>query len=103
MNKMSILIAIMIIGMELFFWIRARRKNKTPYPMFKKVLLVLFNIIVLGILMLPAILFPNQIDIVPSGDHVIQTTLVTWEDKNRLETFTNDGSNRQVSVSSGIQ
>ena len=98
MNKMSILIAIMIIGMELFFWIRARRKNKTPYPMFKKVLLVLFNIIVLGILMLPAILFPNQIDIVPSGDHVIQTTLVTWEDKNRLETFTNDGSNRQVSV-----
>jgi len=66
--------------------------------MFKKVLLVLFNIIVLGILMLPAILFPNQIDIVPSGDHVIQTTLVTWEDKNRLETFTNDGSNRHVSV-----
>lgn len=98
MNKMSILIAIMIIGMELFFWIRARRKNKTPYRMFKKILLVLFNIIVLGILMLPAILFPNQIDIVPSGDHVIQTTLVTWEDKNRLETFTNDGSNRQVSV-----
>ena len=70
MNKMSILIAFMIIGMELFFWIRARRKNKTPYRMFKKALLVLFNIIVLGILMLPAILFPNQIDIVPSGDHV---------------------------------
>lgn len=65
---------------------------------FKKVLIVLLTFTVVGILLLPSILFPNHIDIVPSGSHEIQTTLVTWEDKDRLETFTDDGSHRQVSV-----
>lgn len=63
-----------------------------------KVLLFLLTVIVVGILLLPSILFPNHIDIVPSGSHEIQTTLVTWEDKDRLETFADDGSHRQVSV-----
>ena len=65
---------------------------------FKKVLIVLLTFTVVGILLLPSILFPNHIDIVPSGSHEIQTTLVTWEDKDRLEAFTDDGSHRQVSV-----
>ena len=66
--------------------------------MLKKVLLVLLTVIVVGILFLPSILFPNHIDIVPSGSHEILTTLVTWKDNDRLETFADDDSHRKVSV-----
>lgn len=93
-----ILIAVIVIGLELFWGIHAKKKGKAPIGIVKRILLVLLNVIILTILLLPQILFPNRIDIVPSGLLTVQTQLMTWEDRNRIETFKDDGSYRQVSV-----
>ncbi len=47
---------------------------------------------------LPALIFPQYKPLTPSGSYQLATASYTWTDESRIESFEEDGSNRQVTV-----
>lgn len=48
--------------------------------------------------LLPALVFPQQTALVPTGGYEVETSLYTWEDTNRQETFSQNGAPRKLTV-----
>lgn len=75
-----------------------RGSERIEFRKSKSILIGALQICFIGIGLTPIFLFPAyQVDS-PSGPLKIDTISFTWEDKNRLESFANDGSNRKVTV-----
>lgn len=91
-----LLLVLVIRGMvAVISLIRKRRKD---YNVGKPVFSIIWQILCIGIGVLPLVIFPLYNGFPPSGSYEIDTVSFTWEDKNRLETFESDGTNRKVTV-----
>ncbi len=63
--------------------------------------IIIAIIIIIGILakvVLPKIMFPEYEPLPVSGTHQVEVALYTWEDENRIETFTDTGEKRALTV-----
>lgn len=70
------------------------KKNKR----IKRTLIILL-IIVAAVLLLCVWIFPPYEAPIGSGNYTVKMETFTWEDKNRIETFTDTGENRALTVS----
>jgi len=70
------------------------RKYKTSSIVWKSILMILAFVFALA----PAIVFPQHQSPKVTGKYEIATTTYTYEDKNRMEEFTDLGKNRFVNV-----
>ena len=59
---------------------------------------VVFLLIMAGSIIIPKIIFPEFEPLKVTGNYEVQTSLYTWEDESRVETFTNTGENRALTV-----
>ena len=55
-------------------------------------------VLILAVVLLKSILFPPYEGLPVSGEHAIETAMFTWEDESRVETFTDTGENRALTV-----
>lgn len=77
----------------------AERKGKgKPYGKGKMAVLFLANIAVYLLALLPAFLFPQYKPLPVTGDHAVEIAEYTYADENRMETFSDIGENRSVTV-----
>ncbi len=81
-----------------FFIFRLHRQSQKPITIPRQLGKLLGNMLFYSILLLPAILFPQYKEPKVTGSHQVAICEYTWEDKSRLETYRNDGSNRCVTV-----
>lgn len=70
------------------------KEYKTRHIVFSAVGLLLF----IAIALIPALLFPEYKLIATTGEHKVATTLYTYIDVNRIETYTDTGEARKVTV-----
>lgn len=92
-----LLILLLLKGMALGLLI-LRRSEKIEFRKCKSIIAGTIQICLIGIGVIPILLFPVYKEKSPSGPLKIDTISFTWEDKSRLESFANDGSNRKVTV-----
>ena len=59
---------------------------------------VIVAVILLTVLVVPKILFPDYEEPIVTGSHTVEIKTYTWEDINRIETFTDTGENRALTV-----
>lgn len=68
----------------------------------KKCLLVVAIIFIVlflaGMIAIPKIMFPDYEEPVVTGAHTVEMNTFTWEDESRIETFTDTGENRALTV-----
>ncbi len=62
------------------------------------VLAIIAGIILMAIVMIPKLLFPAYEEPVVTGMHQVQEELYTWQDESRVETFTDTGEKRALTV-----
>ena len=62
------------------------------------ILNVIFSIILLTVSMIPAFLFTGYAGLETTGTYDVKMTKAILVDENRVETFENDGSNREVPI-----
>jgi Ca2+/Na+ antiporter len=91
----AFLLVLFIIGIVNL--IRNNEKKK-KYSSLKITGKSLFMIILLFLVSLPAIIFPQIKHIKPTGEYKVKTVKYTYVDKNRVETYTNTGEFREVNV-----
>lgn len=76
-------------------------KNKSKKTA-KKCLIILAIIFVtffvIGKFVVPKILFPDYEEPAVTGLHTVEMKIFTWEDESRIETFTDTGENRALTV-----
>lgn len=75
----------------LFIW---RRKGGKPWSLVHAMLRVVLYIV----LVLPLVVFPGAQDMDVSGGYPVATSVYTWDDVSRDETFTPEEDTRQVTV-----
>lgn len=56
-------------------------------------------VLIIAVMLLKAKMFPPYDGLPVSGSHTVETTTFTWEDESRVETFTDTGENRALTVS----
>lgn len=72
------------------------KKIKLKRPV--KALLIFLLVAAAAGILLKLILFPPYDAPAVSGDHVVLTKEYTWVDENRVETFTDSGENRELTI-----
>lgn len=76
-------------------------KKPAAVKVFKKKYAVLSCVnrsVLLVFAVVPSVLFPQFKDIEPSGNYSVATESYTLTDADRIETYSNDGSNRKITV-----
>lgn len=63
-----------------------------------KRIVIALGIMVVLVLLLRAWIFPPYEEPTGSGDYAVEMQTFTWEDENRIETFTDTGENRALTV-----
>ncbi len=63
------------------------------------IILVVAAVLIIIVQMIKAKMFPPYEGLPVSGSHTVETTTFTWEDESRIETFTDTGENRALTVS----
>ena len=63
-----------------------------------KRIVIILAITVVAVVLLLACLFPPYDEPVGSGTHTVKTDIFTWVDESRVETFTDTGENRSLTV-----
>lgn len=68
----------------------------------KKLFVILCTVAVIiflvGKFVVPKVLFPAYEEPIVTGNHTVEMQTFTWEDSNRIETFTDTGENRALTV-----
>ncbi len=75
-----------------------RRRKGKPYGKVTMTALFLVNIAVYLLALLPAFLFPQYNPLAVTGKHAVEIAEYTYADENRIETFSDIGENRSVTV-----
>lgn len=75
-----------------------KKEGKNKYKKSRCIIKTIGMIILIFIVTLPAILFPQYKDIKPTGKYQVATAYYTYTDKNRIETYTNTGEKRKLNV-----
>ena len=75
-----------------------RKKPEKNYKLTKVLLKTVVSLFLVMLVLTPALVFPQTTQLKPTGDYDCETVSYTWTDKNRVETFRDDGSNRKVTV-----
>ncbi len=73
-------------------------KNKQKKNKWVKRVAIIFAMIVLAFLLLRIWIFPPYEEPTGTGAYGVQMQTFTWEDKSRIETFTDTGENRSLTV-----
>jgi dienelactone hydrolase len=94
----QVLLIILAVRAIIAVIILLRKESKKEYRVRKVLVQSIFHFILIGIGILPTLIFPDNNPFLPSGPYEIKTASFTWEDKDRLETFKSDGSNRKITV-----
>ena len=74
----------------------AADQRKAGVP--RQVLHLLGTMVLFGIALIPAIFFPQYQPLKPTGDYEICSVVETWEDQSRIETYSDTGENRKVTI-----
>lgn len=75
-----------------------RRNSKKPFRRGKTIGSFIANSIIYLLALLPAFIFPQYKPIPVTGDYKVEIATYTYEDENRLETYSDAGENRSVTV-----
>lgn len=75
-----------------------RKKKERPCKTATQIMKMLGNGILYTIVLFAAILFPQYKEPAVTGTHEVATTDYTWVDESRVETFTNTGEKRALTV-----
>ena len=70
---------------------------KKKHRWIKRIVIILV-VIVAAALLLNSCLFPAYEPPAGSGSHIVKTKMFTWVDESRIETFTDSGENRALTV-----
>jgi dienelactone hydrolase/multisubunit Na+/H+ antiporter MnhG subunit len=92
------LILMIKAAMGSFYLIRKSVKKDRPYLKRRIILGTIGNLFLLTLALLPAIIFPQQRPISPDGSYEVNTVSYTLTDPNRVETFTETGKPRSVTI-----
>ncbi len=91
-------IILLLTVMGILSVISLRRKGEREAKVVHQVFRAVGSGLLYTAAMLPAILFPQYKAIVPTGGHAVETALYTWTDESRVETYTDTGEKRRVTV-----
>jgi dienelactone hydrolase len=75
-----------------------KREEKREYKAVRVVLRAVGMILLIFVVDLPAILFPQHKKIEVTGKYEVATSAYTYTDKSRVETYTSTGENRKLNV-----
>ena len=92
----GILLALTVLGLLSFVSLRV--KGERDIKVSGSVLRAVGSGLLYTAVMLLAIIFPQYKAIVPTGDLNVQTSLYTWTDESRVETYADTGEKRKVTV-----
>ncbi len=87
-----LLIQLVVAGIQIY---RHKEKSFTPA---KSIGIFLGNSILYICCLFPAVMFPQYTEPKVTGNHVVETKEFTWVDESRVETFTDTGEHRAVTV-----
>lgn len=74
------------------------KENKKTSKKIWIVLAIIAGIILAAAVVIPKLLFPAYQEPVVTGDHQVQEELFTWVDESRVETFSDTGEKRALTV-----
>lgn len=102
LNRYGILIAVLLVQ-SLISLPRIRRKNSletkgTACRIPGQLGRFFGNLLLYLIVLLPAILFPQYKEPKVTGNHAVSISEYTWVDENRIETYSDTGENRALTV-----
>ena len=83
-----------ISGFRLF----RNKFGKKPYKRWRVVLRGILMVLIFTFVTIPAILFPQYEEPEMTGEYEVKTSTYSFTDTNRIETFTNTGENRKLTV-----
>ncbi len=95
--KYGIIITILLLQVCVSLLMNKRNSNK-PFRKRKVIGSFIGNCIIYILALLPAFIFPQYKPIPLTGNFNVEITEYTFVDENRLETFTDTGENRSVTV-----
>jgi dienelactone hydrolase len=94
-----LLAALLFVWAVLGAWSLARnRAAKNGYGPGRTVFKALAGVVLVGLVLTPALIFPQYQQPRATGPHPVGTVNYTFTDQNRLETFSKTGGNREVNV-----
>jgi dienelactone hydrolase len=90
---------LLLVWAALGAWTLIRKKVDTKeYKTGSVVVRAILGFLLVGVVILPALIFPQHRAPRVTGTHPVATALYTYTDPNRIETFTNTGENSKVNV-----
>lgn len=75
-----------------------RKRQGKPYLLSRAIGRFMGSLLLILPACIPSLLFPQYDPLTPSGSYQLATASYTWTDENRVETFEEDGSKRQITV-----
>jgi len=80
------------------FRIATKKFNNKPYKKRRVVLRGIVMIMIFTFVTIPAVVFPQYDEPEITGEYKVKTSTYTYMDTNRIETFTDTGENRKLTV-----
>lgn len=78
---------------------KMKMEKKNKWIKRAAIILAVAAVLIIMVQVLKARMFPTYEGLPVSGSHTVETTTFTWEDESRIETFTDTGENRALTVS----
>lgn len=75
-----------------------RKKKEKPFKAWKQIMKLFGNGMLYASALFIAILLPQYKEPAVTGEHEVETAVYTWVDESRVETFTNSGEKRAVTI-----
>lgn len=90
----------LLLGIKALIGIGSLRRERAPndYVKSKAVRRLLGSIALVVLVMIPPLVFPGYTQLKPTGSHSVGTTVFTWTDASRQDSFTTEEDRRKVTV-----